>query len=62
MSEERCELTKEQARRMLPDEETIHTFYSVGPALIGADWSRADIFAAIDDHLCEIGGPECQRF
>lgn len=62
MSEEICVLTKEQARRMLPDGETIHTFYSTSLALIGADWSKGDILASIDDHDCEIGGLECQRF
>lgn len=62
MSKEVCVLTKEQARRMLPDDETIHTFLSNGLALLGADWSKGDILAAIEDHVCEIGGPECQRF
>ena len=47
---------------MLPDGEDIHTFYSTALALVGADWNRADILAAIDLHNCEIGGPECRRF
>ena len=36
-------LTIEEATALLPDGETIHTFYSTGVCLIGCDWDRADI-------------------
>lgn len=36
-------LTIEEATALLPDGETIHTFYSTGMCLVGGDWDRADI-------------------
>lgn len=36
-------LTIEEATALLPDSDTIHTFYSTGVCLVGADWDRADI-------------------
>ena len=36
-------LTTEEAISLLPNGETIHTFYSTGMCLVGGDWDRADI-------------------
>lgn len=36
-------LTAEQAMSILPDRDSIHTFYNSASCLIGADWSRTDI-------------------
>ena len=36
-------LTIEEATALLPDCETIHTFYSTGICLVGGDWDRADV-------------------
>lgn len=51
-------LTAEQAIGILPDGETVHTFYNLGFSLVGADWERADIFEKIreSDYL-ELTGP-----
>lgn len=42
-SDERVELTPEQAIAMLPDGDVIHTFRNPGGMLLGADWNRTDI-------------------
>lgn len=51
-------LTAEQAIGILPDGETVHTFYNPGFGLVGADWGRADILKKIreSDYL-ELTGP-----
>lgn len=36
-------LTVEQAESVLPDGDSIHTFFNPGFGLLGADWSRKDI-------------------
>lgn len=36
-------LTAEQAEQLLPEGDTVHTFYNNGPMLTGADWSRSEI-------------------
>lgn len=41
------ELTVEQALRAIPDGECVHTFRNPGGMLVGADWGRAEIEAAI---------------
>ena len=35
-------LTVEQAESVLPDGDSIHTFFNTGFGLLGADWSRKD--------------------
>ena len=40
-------LTKEEAISVLPSGESIHTFYNLGFALVGADWSREEIIDKI---------------
>lgn len=36
-------LTVDEAVNLLPDGDTIHTCYSIGICIVGADWDRADI-------------------
>ena len=40
---EKIYLTVEQAESVLPDGDSIHTFFNTGFGLLGADWSRKDI-------------------
>ena len=40
-------ITKDEAVFVLPDSDTIHTFYNPGFGLVGADWSRQDIIDKI---------------
>jgi hypothetical protein len=40
-------LTYDEAVALLPDGEQIHTFIQAGPAIIGADWERADVLALL---------------
>ena len=46
---------------MLGIGDTIHTFRCAGIALVGCDWERSDIEAAIQENECELGGSTCQR-
>jgi hypothetical protein len=63
MSEQRSILTPEQAKAMLADGESIHTFRSSVPGvLLGADWDRNALMEAIDEaETLEIGGPACRN-
>lgn len=36
-------ITYEEAVSLLPDGESVHTFYNASFGLIGADWSKEDI-------------------
>lgn len=40
-------LTKEEAMSVLPQGESIHTFYNPGFGLVGADWRMEDIIDKI---------------
>lgn len=55
------ELTKDEARAMLPDGEQIHTFrQNVGRQmnlLVGADISRESILSKIERYPCLASGP-----
>lgn len=55
-------LTKEQAKLLLPEGEYIHTLVNGAVnVLIGADWKREEILAAIDENDCiMLGGPACR--
>lgn len=54
-------LTKEQAISVLPDGETIHTFYNPGFGLVGADWERDDILDKIEkSDIVELTGPSAR--
>lgn len=61
MSNERIELTTEQALSMLGEGDEIHTFRTPSPGvMLGCDWKRQHILDAIEDNECELGGPMCQ--
>ena len=47
MSEDIVMLTFEEAEKMLPDRDVIHTFRQGGIALIGCDWDKQDIIDTI---------------
>ena len=55
-------LSYDEAVALLPDGDTVHTFLSSSVALIGADWSRADILALLREagHEIEVTGPAAQ--
>lgn len=40
-------LTFAEAERLLPDGDSIHTFYNLPNQLVGADWSREDVMSAM---------------
>ena len=51
-------ITAEQALSVLPDGDTVHTFYNPGFGLVVADWSKEDItdkFRSSD--IIELTGP-----
>lgn len=51
-------VTKEQAASILPDGDSIHTFYNLGFGLVGADWSRADLLEKLEkSDILELTGP-----
>ena len=41
-------ITPEEAKKLLKEGETIHTFRNAGNMIIGEDWDRDDVFKAID--------------
>ena len=51
-------LTYEEAASLLPDEEGIHTFLNGSFGLIGADWSKEEIFELLKnpDTVIELTG------
>ena len=51
-------LTVEQAISVLPEGDSIHTFYNPGFGLLGADWQRSDIIHKLSatDSLIELTG------
>ncbi len=54
-------LTYDEAVALLPDGDSIHTFVQAGPAIIGADWDRADVLALLGrTDRREVTGPEAQ--
>ena len=51
-------LTAEQAISILPDSDSVHTFYNPGFGLIGADWSKAEITDTLQNSdIIELTGP-----
>ena len=51
-------ITTEQAISVLPDGDTVHTFYSPGFGLLGADWSKEDITDKLRrSDIIELTGP-----
>lgn len=54
----KCYLTKEQAASILPDGDSIHTFYNPGFGLVGADWSRESLLDKLEkSDILELTGP-----
>ena len=57
MSEKKY-IDKDTAISLLPDKESIHTFYDMPFGLLGADWSRDDIVEKIrSSDRIELAGP-----
>jgi len=56
VEESRVDLSTEEALSLLPKEDLIHTFRSIGSVLIGADWEREELVDLINRSHCEIGG------
>lgn len=51
-------ITTEQAISVLPDGDTVHTFYNPGFGLVGADWSKEDITDKLrKSDIIELTGP-----
>jgi hypothetical protein len=53
---DRVFLTFEEAEKMLPDGEWVHTFRGGGMMMIGADWKRKDILDALKEYKPELSG------
>lgn len=54
-------LTKEEAISVLPQVDSIHTFYNPGFGLVGADWSREDIIDKIQkSDIIELTGSQAR--
>lgn len=54
----RTYITTEQAISILPDSDSVHTFYQTGFGLIGADWSKVDITDKLKKRdIIELTGP-----
>ena len=55
-------ITPGQAISVLPDGESIHTFYNPGFGLVGADWSRSDIIDKLNNsEIIELTGPAARK-
>ncbi len=62
MSDERVFLTADEAIAMLPDGDDIHTFRNPNGMIIGADWRRDTLIAAIRSvHEIELAGETATR-
>lgn len=61
MTDDRIFLTPDEAAGLLADGEFIHSYRQAGFALLGADWERSEVIAALSKaKSIEIGGPSCQ--
>lgn len=50
-------ITADQAISVLPEGDSVHTFYNPGFGLVGADWSREDIIEKIrSSEIVELTG------
>ena len=43
------DLTPDEAKALLLNEDDIHTYITTGFAMLGCSWPRADVLAKIDD-------------
>ena len=51
-------ITVDQAISILPDGDSVHTFYNPGFGLVGADWSKEDITDKLRrSDIIELTGP-----
>ena len=51
-------ITADQAISVLPDGDSVHTFYNPGFGLMGADWSRDDVVDKLrSSDIIELTGP-----
>lgn len=57
----RQKISLQEAEAMLPEGDDIHTFRNSSFMLIGADWRRKAILAAIKKHGVELSGPMATR-
>lgn len=55
--EERTVVPFEEAEKMLPDGDRVHTFRQAGPMLIGADWDKEELLEHIKDFEILETGP-----
>lgn len=55
-------ITVDDAIKLLPDGEYVHTFYQMGMGLIGADWDKEDVIAKLKsvDYI-ELTGKEARN-
>lgn len=54
-------ITPEQAISVLPDGDSVHTFYNPGFGLVGADWSKEDITDKLrSSDIIELTGPSAR--
>jgi len=56
----RVKLETDKAIEMLPDGETVHTFRNPGGMLIGADWDKKEVVAAITKFGAEFAGEQAK--
>ena len=56
---EKCFITPEQAEKMLPEGEEVHTFRNNTFALIGADWGRDELLKHMEKYkdTLQLSGP-----
>lgn len=60
MSEEQLTISFDEAVKLLPEGDTIHTFRNSGSMLLGADWGREALLAAMRDTEIHITGKAAQ--
>lgn len=54
-------ITYEEAVSLLPDGESVHTFYNASFGLIGADWSRDNILDKLrNSEIIELTGSQAR--
>lgn len=56
-----AKLNVEDAIKMIPDTEDIHTFVNPSGMLLGADWSREDIIEAFNKYGVQRSGEQAVR-
>lgn len=53
-------LSFEEAEKLLPRGESVHTYRQAGYVLLGADWGREDLLALMRGHEIRVAGPHAQ--